>query len=530
MEFENSLKNLRDSLLKVNNSESLRIFEDMQKNLIKETVDIIVIGEKSSGKSSLINLLINNNILPTGIGTSTFNVFYIQKDIDNKDNVTVQYLDGSEKELEFSKENLQNIKEGYKSIKHIDISLKDFPSDRIRILDVPGVGDVDEDLTEYVKSVLPITDSVIMVLDVTRGVTKNIIEILNADELKKYKDKLFVVFNKLDSVDEEELVGNMDKLDNEIKKYYNNLKIYHISTKTNYNNQLNQAEKLKKDINDYSIQVEVQKIKNSKIKNYLSSIKNLIEDHVKQVEIINGKNKLEIEEKLKKDEEDKKLLENQFEEFKNKLEEDISEIKKCISLKTDGLEKKLLAAVQNTISKDIKEEINLDIKNTIEDIKNDCLKPNLKDEYFKFNITFNDNEFTGFLRDIEAFLNDIFSIASLIVKEMPPVINKILNIFPISIKFIEEKMSKFESPKDKIKELIASLNELINEDVKKMQSQLEYDWDANRLSPIRAKIYFLEDELDKLKNEKDIADLKISYYKEEQAKIEKIINDVSLEY
>lgn len=162
----------------------------------KEKAEIVVVGEFSNGKSTLLNALIGDDILPTGIGATTSKITYLKKGDTSK-------IVSSGSEREFDDTNAKKVISDFIyqcKDNEVTIHLKDFIYNDFLIVDTPGINDIDRDRELITYEYAPKADAMIFVLNVSRGFTrfeKEFFEGLGDTS----KDKIFVVFNKTDTID-----------------------------------------------------------------------------------------------------------------------------------------------------------------------------------------------------------------------------------------------------------------------------------------------------------------------------------------
>jgi small GTP-binding protein len=174
---------------------------------------ISVVAEVSRGKSTLINALVfRDNILENKNGETTVQNFRIsyKKDIDIL----------SQKEI-VSKHNAKNIKKSTEKKLYTNNSI----FKNAIVVDTPGFNSTNEEYIQpKIDEALEITDIVILVLDVQKGVTQE--EIQQIKNIKEHGiDKIIVVLNKKDRLldDEKDIEQHIKKIEKTISKH---IKLY----------------------------------------------------------------------------------------------------------------------------------------------------------------------------------------------------------------------------------------------------------------------------------------------------------------
>ena len=169
--------------------------------LEEEAFNLVVLGQFKRGKSTFINALLGESILPTAIVPLTSVVTILR--YGPKLKVEVEYLDGRTEEIDLSglaafiteRENPQN----KKAVKEVAVF---YPSQYlkggVRIIDTPGAGSVYSHNTEAAYAYLPYVDAGIFVVSVDPPLSKSEHQFLK--DVREFVDKVFFVLNKIDQV------------------------------------------------------------------------------------------------------------------------------------------------------------------------------------------------------------------------------------------------------------------------------------------------------------------------------------------
>jgi small GTP-binding protein len=173
--------------------------------LEEEAFNLVVLGQFKRGKSTFINALLGQKILPTAIVPLTSVVTILRYGQELK--VEVEYLDGRIEEIALAdlstfiteRQNPQN----KKGVKEVTVF---YPSEYlrggVRIIDTPGAGSVYSHNTEVAYAYLPHVDAGIFVVSVDPPLSKSEHQFLQ--DVREFVDKIFFVLNKIDQVDEED--------------------------------------------------------------------------------------------------------------------------------------------------------------------------------------------------------------------------------------------------------------------------------------------------------------------------------------
>jgi small GTP-binding protein len=187
-------KNLREAIknekLKINNNE----------------FNLVVVGQFKRGKSTFVNALLGDKILPTAVVPLTSIITTIRYGDNLK--IDVFFNDGSSKEInpgeleEYATErgNPENIK----NVREICIY---YPSDYLKngviLIDTPGVGSVYQHNTDVAYEFLPNVDAALFLVTVDPPISSNEFEFLK--DVRGHAVKIFFLLNKVDYVSDEDL-------------------------------------------------------------------------------------------------------------------------------------------------------------------------------------------------------------------------------------------------------------------------------------------------------------------------------------
>ncbi len=159
---------------------------------------IAILGEYSTGKSTLLNALIGEEVIPVGFLPTTKQLVKVQ----HSDIEYVRSKQKPEEKLTLSRENVRKLINS--SSEEVEIA-KNIP-ERIRsfiFYDTPGVNDVNELSEKMIFELLPSADVVIFVLDSTQALKKTEMDFLSNIVQRKDIEKFFFILNKSDLVQDE---------------------------------------------------------------------------------------------------------------------------------------------------------------------------------------------------------------------------------------------------------------------------------------------------------------------------------------
>ncbi|MBN2059982.1 MAG: dynamin family protein [Deltaproteobacteria bacterium] len=171
----------------------------LETKLLENRFNLVVLGQFKRGKSTFINSLLGDSLLPTSVIPLTSIVTALK--YGEKETIDVIFENGSRKVV--PRDDLA----GYvtergnpsnsKGVKQVQIS---FPSqylkDGVSIIDTPGVGSTFENNTKMTYSYLPNVDAALFLLAVDPPISQADVAFLK--DVRQYVEKIFFIQNKID--------------------------------------------------------------------------------------------------------------------------------------------------------------------------------------------------------------------------------------------------------------------------------------------------------------------------------------------
>jgi Predicted GTPases len=173
----------------------------------KNQYNIVVVGEFKHGKSTFINSLIGQNLLPTDILPTTAVIHRIFK--GDKDELIVHDYNGATEHMALDSDRLQQFTADNgqlaEHVKYIDLSLSHAPFDQdIVIVDTPGVNDLNQQRAEVAYDFIPRSDVVFFILDSGAFLKRSEEQFVKEKLLRQDLNKIVFVANFIDRLDDEE--------------------------------------------------------------------------------------------------------------------------------------------------------------------------------------------------------------------------------------------------------------------------------------------------------------------------------------
>ncbi len=167
--------------------------------LSKQFFDVAFIGEFTAGKSSIINALLNLDILPTRLDATTTRITYLS--YSENPSINIIYKNKEVKAFPFDEKFIKNLivnnQNEIQQIHKIEIFLKhDLLKDGIRLIDTPGTNDTDEERVNITYGLLPEVDAVCYVN--IHPITESNLNVFRRHILGNNIQNVILILNKMD--------------------------------------------------------------------------------------------------------------------------------------------------------------------------------------------------------------------------------------------------------------------------------------------------------------------------------------------
>jgi len=205
MEIQNFISRIKSLLIVKQNDLLLQRLTVLEKKLERESFQLVVLGQFKRGKTTLINALFGENLLPTSIIPLTSIITIVKYGQEEK--ITVKFLDGKERKIKHI-ELADYVTESRnpKNQKQVEEVVLEFPSEflknNIEIIDTPGVGSVYKHNTDVAYEFVPKADAGIFVVTADPPISESELQFLKS--IKDYLAKIIFVQNKIDQVEEKD--------------------------------------------------------------------------------------------------------------------------------------------------------------------------------------------------------------------------------------------------------------------------------------------------------------------------------------
>ncbi|MGR3766002.1 dynamin family protein [Rossellomorea sp. NS-SX7] len=190
------------------NSSQLKPLKELEEDIIQNYYTIMVVGEFKHGKSTFVNALLGQDIMPRNVTptTATINAIFHGSEQEihivkqngeiEKQEASIEVLNRYTASSDFNPEEIKFIK------LFLDVPLL---KERIVLIDTPGVNDLSEQRADITHQFLPRADVIIFMSSLTAAIKKSEQEFLENRIKKIGFDRTIFVMNFLDQIDEDEL-------------------------------------------------------------------------------------------------------------------------------------------------------------------------------------------------------------------------------------------------------------------------------------------------------------------------------------
>lgn len=183
----------------------LQRVKELEERLASGEMRISVIGQFKRGKSTLINALLGEKVLPVGIVPVTAAITELKY---GEKAATVRFNNGVVKEIQFSQissfVNEQENKANHLGVCSVEIYAPvSLLEGGVTIVDTPGVGSVHQNNTDAAYAYVKESDGAIFMLSVDSPINR--IEVAFLENARELAGKFIFAINKIDVIDDEEL-------------------------------------------------------------------------------------------------------------------------------------------------------------------------------------------------------------------------------------------------------------------------------------------------------------------------------------
>ncbi len=170
-----------------------------------ERFHLVILGEFNHGKSTFVNALLGDSLLPVGITPTTATINHVVYSKTPSMRAVLQ--DGKEEPLEVGQLANWVTAAGDKAqdVSYVEVG---YPADllkaNITLVDTPGVNDMNEQRAEVTYGYVPRADAVLFLLDAAQALKDSEREFLSSHVFEGSRDRMIFVLGKVDLLSDEE--------------------------------------------------------------------------------------------------------------------------------------------------------------------------------------------------------------------------------------------------------------------------------------------------------------------------------------
>lgn len=178
------------------------VVEDRIPTLEGGRITLVVLGEFNHGKSTVVNALLGEDVLPVGITPTTAVITHL---VHGEEKIARVKPPRGEKafEIDYSEmeKAVRNAEEDGNEPEWVEISHpNEFLENSLTLVDTPGVNDISRQKVEITYGYLPRADVIVYVLDATQVLKKSEVVFIRDRLLKANRDRIVFVLNKIDAL------------------------------------------------------------------------------------------------------------------------------------------------------------------------------------------------------------------------------------------------------------------------------------------------------------------------------------------
>lgn len=199
--------------------------QDARKRLNSDSMQVLVVGEFSRGKSTFINALLGEPVLPARVNPTTAALTLIEGLPERK--LVFIYQNGEQENVSLPTEKINKFLDQYITTKNIGVNrIKQVKLSwpgcleklKCTIVDTPGVNDLDEVREEITFSYLSQADACIVILDSQQPLSASERRFLRDRVLGSDIHKMLFVINRIDEVDDSPEGNNVSRIKDYVRK------------------------------------------------------------------------------------------------------------------------------------------------------------------------------------------------------------------------------------------------------------------------------------------------------------------------
>lgn len=170
-------------------------------------MSVVVLGEFNHGKSTVVNALLGEEILPTGITPTTAVITHLVYGDEPRAEIQAP-RDGGRTAVAYEKMGaaIKHEEDAGGEPEYVEIQYpNELLADSLVLVDTPGVNDISRQKVEITYGYVPKADVILYVLDATQVLKKSEVTFIKDRLLKANRDRIIFVLGKTDALSAEDL-------------------------------------------------------------------------------------------------------------------------------------------------------------------------------------------------------------------------------------------------------------------------------------------------------------------------------------
>ncbi|MBR6513672.1 MAG: dynamin family protein [Clostridia bacterium] len=195
--------------------------KNLEKRLKNHIFSVGIMGEFRRGKSTVINALLGQEIVPSDIVPCSATLNYVKWDVNR--GAEIYFKDGSVQSVDvedLSKYVTKITKESEEMSAKVEKAVVYYPcqfcQNGVQIIDTPGLND-DERMSDISEKVIPTLDAIIMVIVPDSPFSQSEAEFVRNKVMASDLGRIIFVVNKIDTIDEDDRDRLLDSIRDKIK-------------------------------------------------------------------------------------------------------------------------------------------------------------------------------------------------------------------------------------------------------------------------------------------------------------------------
>lgn len=469
--------------------EIVKQIKELEQKYKTQELNILIMGEFASGKTSLINKFFNIN-LPVDIKPTTATIFKI-RGCDSEKHI-VHFKNGEKKEV--SLEEIKSINP--KDISFIEICIKNFDKN-INFIDTPGLSSLDEFHREALENYIENADVILLAVDINQGLVKTSKQFL--EDNITHSQKVYLTLTKADT----KTLEDINKQKEYIKNNFNGFEKVIAVSKNNIDELLELLDEIKS---------KKEMILRERITEKLHYFCKMLNEIITSMLEVDTSDLNSLKEKRNRIEKELEKIENELSQKEKELLNKIDYISSNASnILLKKLQEKKSYIADALYDEDLNEGLNDRLKETLKEAIQEMslyiekeLKSNLDDLQNSLTTDYSIKDFTINIVDIIVKFREIIIGGLITLLSKLPMIGQIISIAGAPLQGILEQATKHLSKKyveNKLEEVFL----LIKKDTEKtIKKSLENNIDMlfeEFTKEIKLKQKSFEESLDKLEDE-----------------------------